>query len=70
MNVHPLDTWHRMVRTQDASGLSALLAEDAVFHSPVVWTEIGRSAWVCALYTVVPLAAAWWIFDRRDVAGA
>ena len=36
MNVHPLETWHRMVRTQDPSGLPALLAEDAVFHSPVV----------------------------------
>ena len=38
MNAHPLETWHRMVRTQDASGLPALLAEDAVFHSPVVHT--------------------------------
>lgn len=33
-----LDTWHRLVRTQDTSGLSALLADDAVFHSPVVHT--------------------------------
>lgn len=31
-----LDTWHRLVRTNDASGLPALVAEDAVFHSPVV----------------------------------
>jgi SnoaL-like domain len=36
MNDHPLDTWHRLVRTQDASGLDSLLAEDAVFYSPVV----------------------------------
>jgi hypothetical protein len=35
---HPLDTWHRLVRTQDASGLDTLLAEDAVFFSPVVYT--------------------------------
>lgn len=33
-----LETWHRLVRTQDLSGLNALLAEDAVFHSPVVHT--------------------------------
>lgn len=33
---HPLDTWHRLVRDRDASGLDALLAEDAVFLSPVV----------------------------------
>jgi len=35
---HPLEIWHRLVRTQDRSGLHALLAEDAVFHSPVVHT--------------------------------
>jgi ABC-2 type transport system permease protein len=45
-------------------------AWQAVFHSPVVWSEIGRSAWVCGLYVAVPLAVAWWIFNRRDVAGA
>ena len=32
--------------------------------------SIGRAAWVCALYSVVPLAAGWAIFARRDVAGA
>ena len=36
MTEHPLETWHRMVRANDPSGLGALLAEDAVFHSPVV----------------------------------
>jgi hypothetical protein len=35
---HPLATWHRLVRTRDPSGLNALLAEDAVFLSPVVHT--------------------------------
>jgi hypothetical protein len=38
MTDHPLETWHRLVRTQDPSGLDALLAEDAVFYSPVVHT--------------------------------
>ena len=33
---NPLETWHRLVRSHDASGLGALLADDAVFHSPVV----------------------------------
>ena len=33
MTDHPLATWHRLVRTQDPSGLNALLAEDAVFYS-------------------------------------
>ncbi len=41
---HPLDTWHRLVRTQDPSGLHALLAQDAVFESPVVHTpQRGRA---------------------------
>jgi len=43
-----LETWHRLVRTQDPSGLNALLAEDAVFYSPVVHTpQRGRklAAW-------------------------
>jgi hypothetical protein len=38
MSDHPLEIWHRLVRDHDPSGLSALLAEDAVFHSPVVHT--------------------------------
>lgn len=38
MTDHPLEAWHRLVRTQDPSGLDALLAEDAVFHSPIVHT--------------------------------
>jgi len=38
MKEHPLATWHRLVLSHDASGLGALLADDAVFHSPVVQT--------------------------------
>jgi hypothetical protein len=56
---HPtaLATWHRLVRTQDASGLDDLLAEDAVFVSPVVHTpQRGRA--VAAAY----LRAAFHVF--------
>lgn len=38
MTASPIATWHRLVRTRDTSGLPDLLAEDAVFHSPVVHT--------------------------------
>lgn len=38
MTEHPIDRWHHLVRTHDASGLATLLADDAVFHSPVVHT--------------------------------
>ncbi|MBP7589550.1 MAG: nuclear transport factor 2 family protein [Thermoanaerobaculia bacterium] len=30
--------WHEIVRTRNPSGLDALLADDVVFHSPVVHT--------------------------------
>ena len=36
MTSSTLESWHRMVRTGDASALPALVAEDAVFYSPVV----------------------------------
>lgn len=36
MAEHPIDAWHRLIRTRDPSGLDTLLADDAVFHSPVV----------------------------------
>ena len=48
MAADALETWHRLVRTQDTSGLNTLLAEDAVFYSPVVHTpQRGRklAAW-------------------------
>ncbi len=34
----PIRAWHRLIEARDASGLDDLLAEDAVFHSPVVHT--------------------------------
>ena len=71
MNEHPLETWHRLVRTRDPSGLSALLAEDAVFHSPVVHTpQRGRK--LAASY----LSAAFHVFFNptfryvREIVGA
>jgi hypothetical protein len=38
MTNHPLEIWHRLVRDHDPSGLNSLLADDAVFYSPVVHT--------------------------------
>ncbi len=35
---HPLDRWHDMVARRDPSALDDLLADDVVFHSPVVHT--------------------------------
>ncbi len=57
MTEHPLETWHRLVRTHDPSGLDALLAEDAVFHSPIVHTP-QRGRRLSSLY----LSAAFHVF--------
>jgi SnoaL-like protein len=37
--------WHEAVRLRDPAGLDALLAEDIVFHSPVVFRpQVGKAA--------------------------
>lgn len=44
MTPEPIAHWHRLVNARDAAGLDALLAEDAVFHSPVVHTpQVGKA---------------------------
>jgi hypothetical protein len=71
MNEHPLETWHRLVRTQDPSGLNALLEETAVFHSPVVHAPQHGKALVAAY-----LSAAFTVFFNptfryvREIVGA
>jgi hypothetical protein len=40
----PIPIWHRLVRERDVQGLDGLLAEDAVFYSPVVHTpQVGKA---------------------------
>src|SRR5256885_592743 len=40
-----LARWHDLVRTRDVRGLKELLADDCVFHSPVVHTpQAGQAA--------------------------
>lgn len=57
MNNHPIDSWHRIVERRDLQGLAELLAEDAVFCSPIVHKpQAGRA--VTTLY----LAAAFDVF--------
>ena len=39
-----LDSWHDIIRSGDASALDTLIADDAVFHSPVVQTpQVGKA---------------------------
>lgn len=57
MPIDTLATWHHLVKTQNAKGLPALLADDIVFHSPVVHTpQVGKA--IATQY----LAAAFHVF--------
>jgi hypothetical protein len=38
MNAHPIESWYAYMRAHDVSALDDMLAEDAVFESPVVFT--------------------------------
>ena len=39
-----LDSWHDIIRNGDTSALETLIADDAVFHSPVVHTpQVGKA---------------------------
>ncbi|RYX96436.1 MAG: nuclear transport factor 2 family protein [Comamonadaceae bacterium] len=71
MNDNPLARWHHMVQAQDPAGLDTLVADDAVFHSPVVHTpQRGKKL------TVMYLSAAFQVFFNprfryvREIVGA
>lgn len=38
MDMNPMAAWHRVVQGRDPAELDALLDDDVVFHSPVVFT--------------------------------
>ena len=38
MGTPAIDTWHQLIEERNAAGLDDILADDAVFHSPVVHT--------------------------------
>jgi ABC-2 type transport system permease protein len=46
-----------------------LQAWQGLLRTPTDWAPIVHSAWVCALYAVPALGAAYLVFLRRDVAG-
>lgn len=56
-DTHPIHRWHQMVAARDPRALDSLLADDAVFHSPVVHTP-QRGKRITALY----LRAAFEVF--------
>jgi hypothetical protein len=57
----PIETWHLLLKARDARGLDALLAEEAVFHSPVVHKpQVGKA--LVKMY----LAAAFMVFGNES----
>ena len=57
MAIDTLSTWHALVQSRNAKGLTSLLADNVVFHSPVVHTpQVGKAV------TVQYLSAAFQVF--------
>jgi ABC-2 type transport system permease protein len=44
-------------------------AWQGLLRTPIDWAPVIRAAWVCAMYGIPSLAAAYLVFLRRDVAG-
>jgi ABC-2 type transport system permease protein len=44
-------------------------AWQGLLRTPIDWAPIVRAVWVCAMYGIPALAAAFVVFLRRDVAG-
>ena len=40
-----------------------------LFQTPTDWMQVIRCLWVSATYAMIPLAAGYWAFARRQVAG-
>jgi hypothetical protein len=57
MSINPVAVWHQLAKTRDVRGLDDLLADDAIFYSPVVHTpQVGKAI------TKKYLAAAFQVF--------
>ncbi len=56
-------------RTQPYLLTNQYLAWQGLLRTPTDWQPILHSLWVCALYAVPGLLAAYLVFLRRDVAG-
>lgn len=56
MKSETVDAWHQVLKSRDPAALNALLADDAVFHSPVVHRpQVGKAlaqAYLTAAFAV------------------
>ena len=68
--MNPIAKWHQLVKNRDVGGLNTLLADEVIFHSPIVHTpQVGKAL------TQRYLTAAFGVFFNesfryvREVAG-
>jgi SnoaL-like domain len=61
MTLNTVRQWHQLVESRNSSGLDALLADDVIFHSPVVHTAQAGKA-----ITKQYLAAAFRVFFNES----
>jgi SnoaL-like domain len=61
MTLNTVRQWHQLVELRNSSGLDALLADDVIFHSPVVHTAQAGKA-----ITKQYLAAAFRVFFNES----
>ncbi|MBI5907298.1 MAG: nuclear transport factor 2 family protein [Burkholderiales bacterium] len=51
MSTHPITLWHQLVQARDHQGLDEILAENVVFHSPIVHTPfVGKAILTAAFH--------------------
>ena len=61
MAIDTLSSWHELVQSRNTRGLNALLADNVVFHSPVVHTpQVGKAI------TIQYLSAAFHVFFNES----
>ncbi len=71
MSATVIERWHEVVKSRDAAALQALLAEDVVFHSPVVHTpQKGRAITTAYLSAALSVLGTPDFRYVREVVGA
>ena len=69
--IDTLAAWHDLVRRRNADGLDALLADDVIFHSPIVHTpQVGKALTTMYLTAALQVIANDSFRYVREVVGA
>ncbi len=67
---NPITTWHQIVEQRDMSGLSNILADNVIFHSPVIHTpQVGKALTIMYLSAAASLLLNGTFRYVREVVG-